>query len=393
MERRTDPMPEAATFCLASSPSPAEGRLESSCHSSVVSESAQSQAGHSSSRICWDIQAVFFPPCSIAPIFLRIALFTMVFTVLLAVGTAVSLGKVKGLTSLLRLSGMGLTGLSVLALAITILVFRQPLTARYILDDRGVRLYLLSHGPLGTRLLTTMAGWLTGIHRREGTEESPSPFSWAGRGPLWMEVRGIIHHPEENLILLKLPFLGFVPIRCLPENYSAVAALVDERTHRAQSRDPANEPAPPRVFSVTRRLGHSFLAVFAFLLLRTLPLDVPDFIPPIILAAALVTLWIRPVRRVAAGFLLTASLTCITLAVLDGFKARKLFDDPFFKDFLDSTNFALCEQSPDWVLEAYTHFGDMTPGEWFAAAVASSGLCYFLWLGLTRVRESGSRPR
>lgn len=391
MERRTDPMSEAANFCLAPSPYSAEGRLEASCHSSAASESAQ--AGHSPNQMCWDIQVVFFPPCSIVPIFLRIALFTAVFAVLFAVGTAVSLGKVRGLASFLRLSGMGLTGLSILAVVITVLVFRQPLTARYILDDRGLRLYLLSRGPLGTRLLTTMAGWLTGIHRREGTEESPSPFSWAGRGPLWKDVRGISHHPEENLILLKLAFLGFVPIRSLPENYSAIAALVDERTRRARSKETAGEPGPPRVFSVTRRLGHTFVAVFAYFLLRTLPLEVPGFIPEIILATALVTLWIRPVRRVAAGFLLTASLACIATTLLDGFKTRQLLNDPVSKDFLDSANFALCERSPDWALESYTHFGDMTPGEWFAGAVALSGLCYFLWLALTRVRESGLHRR
>lgn len=197
-------------------------------------------------------------------------------------------------------------------------------------------------------------------------------------GIAWADVYRIQEHPGQYVITLMNRWRAVLRLYCTRDNYSYVLDLVRSYAATAEQRRKRRDAAQaPKEKVWPRRTLESTVALAFWAAIWACPLEFDVRILLGILACVLLSIWIRGLRRIAAGIGLAGTLWLLCSIIYAGAEKQTLVP----RELLGGAD------SPSWA--QYTLFGSFGTGKWIRFVVSCVGL---LGLGILAVRVFRKRP-
>jgi hypothetical protein len=241
-----------------------------------------------------------------------------------------------------------------LLLFVIIVFFRNRMTMRFAVDQRGVHSAQIDRRARAGAKAAIAVGVLSGNPNLLGAGLiSQSTSSQTTR---WGALRSAGFSPRWRAIKLANGWRTVMVLYCLPENYEDVA----ERVRRALA---SNPPSRERRSPLTGYLLRTTLVVVASTPLFNLPtpVHVEAFVPFLILCFALASVWLIPILAWAVlGGLAWLAIEVAAVAMSP------------YRSAISGDTFPL--------------IGLMGDDDWIGAALAVVGAAYFAWLSYALLR-------
>ena len=267
---------------------------------------------------------------------------------------SIAAGNGASIWPLMQLTLVCVGFVAVLFLFVMVVVFRNRMTMRFAVDERGARSAQIDRRARAGAKAAIAVGALSGNPNLLGAGLiSQSTSSQTMR---WSALRSASFSPRWRAIKLANGWRTVMALYCLPENYELVA----ERVRRALA---SNPPSRERRGPLTGYLLRTALVVVASAPLFNLPtpMHVEAFVPFLILCFALAAVWLIPVLAwVVLGGLAWLAVEVVAVAM-----------SPYHSVIAAG---------------AFPLFRLMGDDDWVAAALAVVGAAYLAWLSYALLR-------
>ena len=261
----------------------------------------------------------------------------------------------QGIPPMLAMAGGAGLFLFALCVIVMLAVFGNKYRVRYTLDESGALFEATDRRGKAANRLAFWVGVLAGKPGAAGAGLIAMSNETMRAG--WHAVQRVEYHPKRRRIALFNRWRAFMHIYCTPENYDAVAAFVAARVRAAEGkRVKAGSPIPKLLLWT---LGVALACAPAFMMPYPFRLDL--FVPILMFAFALATVWLVPIF----GWVVFAALGYIWVTiVLRGVEPKVSRIDG----------------------RRYTSFEIMDSSDWSALLVLALGSAFLAWFALRAVR-------